>query len=150
MTLKQIKQAIAKGQVVNWSTKNYEVIKDSIGQYLIHSKCNGNYIGLTWQDDKTLNGEESEFKLEAKKDSTYHRAVNADIAFSKAIKKQFGSNKSRFEVSRADFNEETQEAYKAKLFADIEDLKSYNFLGTIGLKNIEKAKDQLNQINRKD
>lgn len=33
----------------------------SFGQYLIHSKCNNHYIGLTWRDGETLNGKEEEF-----------------------------------------------------------------------------------------
>ena len=61
MTLDQIKLAIKEGKQVFWSTDNYEVIHDSVGQYLIHSKCNDHYIGLFWNDGKTLNGKEAEF-----------------------------------------------------------------------------------------
>ena len=61
MNLSEIKNAIENGHKVFWSNGNYEVIKDSIGQYLIHSKSNDNYIGLTWQDKKTLNGQEKDF-----------------------------------------------------------------------------------------
>lgn len=61
MTLDEIKQAIADGHRVWWSTLNYEVILDNIGQYLIWSRFNDNYIGLTWRDGITVNGEEHQF-----------------------------------------------------------------------------------------
>jgi len=61
MTLDEIKQAIADGHRVWWATLNYEVIKDSIGQYLIWSRFNDNYIGLTWRDGVTVNGEPEQF-----------------------------------------------------------------------------------------
>jgi plasmid maintenance system killer protein len=60
MTLQEIKQAIAEGKTVHWSNELYTVIKDSKDQYLI--KCNNDYcIGLTWQDETTMNGEEQDF-----------------------------------------------------------------------------------------
>jgi hypothetical protein len=46
---------------VYWHNDNYEVIKDSIGQYLIHSRFNDYYIGLTHSDKKTMNGKEQDF-----------------------------------------------------------------------------------------
>jgi len=61
MTLAQIKQAIDEGKTVHWATTNYVVIKDSVPQYLIHSQCNDNYIGLTQLDGVTLNGREEDF-----------------------------------------------------------------------------------------
>ena len=61
MNLEQIKQAIKNGQKVYWKNRAYEIIKDKIGQYLIHCNLNDTYIGLTWADNKTLNGKESEF-----------------------------------------------------------------------------------------
>lgn len=61
MNLDQIKNAIANGQKVYWSNETYEVILDSIGQYLIKCKTNDYCIGLTWQDGATLNGEEKDF-----------------------------------------------------------------------------------------
>jgi len=61
MNLEEIKQAIADGKTVHWASHAYEVIKDSIGQYLIHCTLNDSYIGLTWRDDETLNGSEEEF-----------------------------------------------------------------------------------------
>ena len=61
MTLDEIKEALAAGHRVWWATLNYEVIKDSIGQYLIWSRFNDNYIGLTWMDGITVNGEPDQF-----------------------------------------------------------------------------------------
>ena len=60
MTLNEIKAAVDAGKPVFWSNLNYEVIKSS-DEYLIHSKCNNHYIGLTWRDGTTLNGREDEF-----------------------------------------------------------------------------------------
>jgi hypothetical protein len=60
MNLSEIKQAIANGQTVCWSNIGYQVIKDSKENYLIKHHS-GNCIGLTWQDNTTLNGKESDF-----------------------------------------------------------------------------------------
>jgi hypothetical protein len=57
----EIKNAVSNGENVYWSKKNYKVIKDSIGQYLIWSQFNDHYIGLTHRDGKTLNGKLDEF-----------------------------------------------------------------------------------------
>ena len=61
MTLEEIKAAVEAGKTVCWARRNYEVVKDGIGQWLIRSKCNDHYIGLTWADGKTLNGREDQF-----------------------------------------------------------------------------------------
>jgi len=61
MTVEEIKKAVDAGKKVYWSNTLYEVIKDSIGQYLIHVIGTSNYIGLTWKDGKTLNGDECQF-----------------------------------------------------------------------------------------
>ncbi len=61
MTLDQIKTAISEGKKVCWNNSAYEVIKDSIGQYLILCPDNGSCVGLTWKDGVTLNGKETEF-----------------------------------------------------------------------------------------
>ena len=61
MHLEEIKQAVEIGHRVFWKTNAYEVIKDSIGQWLIFCHFNQSCIGLTWRDGKTMNGEESEF-----------------------------------------------------------------------------------------
>jgi len=63
MTIDEIKQALSEGKEVRWSTDNYRVIKDKIGQYLIHSQFNNYYIGLTHQDGVTLNGKEEDFYI---------------------------------------------------------------------------------------
>ena len=64
MTLEKIKKALADGKAVYWTHKGYEVIRDSVGQYLIVYRRGGkgeNCIGLTWTDGVTLNGKEEEF-----------------------------------------------------------------------------------------
>jgi hypothetical protein len=61
MKLDEIMYALEIGKKVYWHNDNYEVIKDSIGQYLIHSKFNDYYIGLTHSDKKTMNGKEEDF-----------------------------------------------------------------------------------------
>jgi len=61
MNTNEIKAAVDQGKTVHWSNSNYVVIKDDRGEYLIKSICNNHYIGLTWCDDMTLNGKESEF-----------------------------------------------------------------------------------------
>lgn len=61
MTLLEIKEAIARGQQVYWVNRSYRVIKDSIGQYLIHCVINDHYIGLTHRDGVTLNGKPEQF-----------------------------------------------------------------------------------------
>ncbi len=63
MNLDEIKQAIEKGKSVKWANDSYNVIKDNIGQYLIICKQNNHAIGLTWADDKTLNGKEKDFYI---------------------------------------------------------------------------------------
>jgi len=61
MTLNQIKGAIALGLSVKWSNDGYDVIQDSLGQYLIKYKPNGFCFGLTHSNGITLNGQESQF-----------------------------------------------------------------------------------------
>ena len=65
MTLEEIKDAVNSGRKVYWHNPAYEVIVDSIGQWLIHCNMNDSYIGLTWRDGITLNGKESEFILDS-------------------------------------------------------------------------------------
>jgi hypothetical protein len=55
MTLDQIKTAVNNGMQVHWATDNYVVIKDKFHQYLIHSRCNDVYWGLTHRDEVTIN-----------------------------------------------------------------------------------------------
>ena len=47
MKYKDVIKAVKKGKIVYWSNKNYKIIKDDIGQYLIHSQSNNHYIGFT-------------------------------------------------------------------------------------------------------
>ena len=61
MRLDEIMYTLEINGYVYWHYDNYEVIKDSIGQYLIHSKFNDYYIGLTHSDGKTMNGKEEDF-----------------------------------------------------------------------------------------
>ena len=64
MTLQEIKDAIAEGRKVYHGNKNYEVIQDKIGQYLIVCSFNGYTIGLTHKDGQTMNGQEADFFTE--------------------------------------------------------------------------------------
>lgn len=52
-----IREEVDSGGTVYVDSLAYVVIKDSIGQYLIHCAMTNYYIGLTWRDGKTLNGE---------------------------------------------------------------------------------------------
>ena len=54
MTLKEIKHALKVGFKVYWSNDNYQVIKDSIGQYLVVCSINGNCAGLTNKDGQLV------------------------------------------------------------------------------------------------
>ena len=62
MKLNEIKKAISDGKNVKWSTDIYDVIKAN-NDYLIVCKLNNNCIGLTWQDNKTMNGSEKDFYI---------------------------------------------------------------------------------------
>jgi hypothetical protein len=61
MTLTEIKAAVESGRKVYWCNKNYEVVKDDLGRFLVWCLCNNSYIGLTWRDGVTLNGSEDQF-----------------------------------------------------------------------------------------
>lgn len=63
MRLEDIKSAVESGQYVYWKNEGYQVIKDSIGQWLILCHFNGSCIGLTWQDGVTMNGDEWDFHI---------------------------------------------------------------------------------------
>lgn len=47
LTAQQIREALDIGKTVTCDGGRYEVIKDNIGQYLIHFKGSDYYIGLT-------------------------------------------------------------------------------------------------------
>lgn len=64
MTLQEIKTAVDAGQTVHWANSRYQVIKDSLGQYLIGCDIGHpreTYWGLTHQDGVTLNGTPEQF-----------------------------------------------------------------------------------------
>lgn len=61
MTTQEIKNAVDSGKKVFWKSNAYIVVKDSKGEYLIKCTINNSCIGLTWADNVTLNGKESDF-----------------------------------------------------------------------------------------
>jgi hypothetical protein len=63
MTLEEIKNAVDRGQIVNWQNSLYIVIKDNLGKYLIKCLQNDDCIGLTWLDGTTLNGKPEHFYI---------------------------------------------------------------------------------------
>lgn len=63
MTVTEIKKAVDQGNIVQWASPTYRVIKDRIGQYLIICVINNDCIGLTHRDGVTLNGYESDFYI---------------------------------------------------------------------------------------
>ena len=81
MTLQEIKDALAKGRKVYHGNKNYEVIQDQIGQYLIVCSINDYTIGLTHSDKKTMNGKEADFFTETPREirEAQTRALIEDI-----------------------------------------------------------------------
>ena len=81
MRLEEIKQAIAEGRKVYHGNKNYEVIQDKIGQYLIVCSFNGYTIGLTHSDKQTMNGKEADFFAETPREirEAQTRALIEDI-----------------------------------------------------------------------
>jgi hypothetical protein len=64
VNVNEIKNAVRNGEKVYWASKNYEVILDSKGQYLVVCTSNQYTIGLTRRDGVTLNGEESDFFID--------------------------------------------------------------------------------------
>ena len=64
MNLKEIKAAVEAGEIVCWKSNSYIVIKDNLGQWLI-CHYNGYCIGLTWDDNATMNGAEEDFYIES-------------------------------------------------------------------------------------
>jgi hypothetical protein len=65
MNLGQIKQAVRDGQIVCHQNENYRVVlhtfKNGDEQWLIKCLSNDYCIGLTWQDEVTMNGYEQDF-----------------------------------------------------------------------------------------
>lgn len=60
MKLQEIKDAVEAGKTVCWKNDAYVVIKAN-DEWLIKCTLNDNCIGLTWRDNKTMNGEEKDF-----------------------------------------------------------------------------------------
>lgn len=60
-TIEEIKAAVDNGEPVTCNGGGYWVIKDSIGQYLIHFPPTNNYIGLHGREgtkyERQLNGD---------------------------------------------------------------------------------------------
>ena len=65
MNIKEIKKAIDDGKKVCWSNRAYHVIKDKVGQYLIHCNLNDYCFGLHGLEgtkyENKLNGKEKDF-----------------------------------------------------------------------------------------
>ena len=61
MNLTEIKDAVLRGKKVHWKSGLYEVICDSVGQWLIVCRSTGGCWGLTWADKTTVNGEPKDF-----------------------------------------------------------------------------------------
>ena len=61
MTIEQIKGAVDLGLSVKWANDGYDVIKDSLGQYLIKYRPTGHCIGLTNAAGDNLNGQPEQF-----------------------------------------------------------------------------------------
>ena len=62
MTLEEIIEAVDDGVKVYWKNNNYVVEKWADG-YNIVCTHNRSAIGLTWMDDKTINGKEEDFYI---------------------------------------------------------------------------------------
>lgn len=95
MDLAQIKKAVDSGKIVHWSNKGYKVVKDKRGNYdIVHT--NGNTIGLTHKDGKTLNGEPKEFFLNESINEEKKRLLQWRLFTDKemtALKKAYGKMK---------------------------------------------------------
>lgn len=64
MNLQEIKKAVDNGKTVCCNNDSYVVIKNKAGEYLIKFLGAGyNVIGLTWNDDITLNDKEENFYI---------------------------------------------------------------------------------------
>lgn len=63
MTLPEIKNAVMNGKTVNVGNENYIVICSKHNNWLIKCPSNGYCIGLTWEDETTLNDKEENFYI---------------------------------------------------------------------------------------
>ena len=62
MTLNEIKNAVNQGKQVRWASDIYHVKKVD-NYFIIHCIVNDSVVGLTWLDNKTLNGKEKDFYI---------------------------------------------------------------------------------------
>ena len=69
MTLQEIKNAVENGKTVCWDSEIYEVKKDKFNQWHIICSTNDSAIGLTHQDQITMNGKPEEFFINEKVNS---------------------------------------------------------------------------------
>lgn len=60
-SITQIKGAVDLGLRVKWANSGYDVIRDSLGQYLVIYRPNGHAWGLTNINGDKLNGDISQF-----------------------------------------------------------------------------------------
>jgi hypothetical protein len=60
-SLFDIKEAVLAGKTVHWKTEAYQVVCDSVGQWLIVCQSTKGCWGLTWADGVTMNGKPEEF-----------------------------------------------------------------------------------------
>jgi hypothetical protein len=67
MNIQEIKSAVDAGKTVKWANAGYDVIKDSLGQYLIVYAPSGHCIGLHGLEGteyaNRLNAAESDFYI---------------------------------------------------------------------------------------
>jgi len=62
MNLAEIKAAVMAGKTVHWASKAYVVTyAPQIDKFLIKCLLNDTCIGLTWQDEVTMNGYPDQF-----------------------------------------------------------------------------------------
>lgn len=61
MNLGEIQAAVLAGKTVHWKTPAYQVVCDSVGQWLIVCASTKGCWGLTWADGVTMNGKPEEF-----------------------------------------------------------------------------------------
>ena len=61
MKLQEIQAAVLAGKTVHWKTGAYQVVCDSVGQWLIVCRSTKGCWGLTWTDNTTMNGKPEEF-----------------------------------------------------------------------------------------
>ena len=62
MKLAEIKAAVMAGKTVHWASEAYVVTyAPQIDEFLIKCLLNDTCIGLTWQDEVTMNGRPDQF-----------------------------------------------------------------------------------------